>query len=285
MIYKLQLPNDNHFSNNLMLVNDNKTMETTGHKLMTFKMISQGKYTDANGQELEVTDEIIEALKNNYNTQLEMKVNEHNKLVNEGLKTGLLTADNFEDFIAMVKDHHIKLDNLIGKIYGKLWTYKSLGRLSLFCNVHVMDKLAYHNFCINLWSNTSISFNTDFNIIEYSAVTYGADERSKLMFSGENNNKINKNNLQNKILSDIIALKNKVNNDLFNAKQKKLLDKYIVQMTQDLKLKPYMGLELRECLKDVKEVDTLVGILNFIQRYIPTEKTCTTFNFIKREDK
>lgn len=280
-IYNFQLPDDKHFNNNLMNIG-NKVIPTTGHKLMTFKMISRGKYTDMNGHTLDVTDDIINALKDNYNSRLEKEVNTYNQLLNEGLKSDIITIDDYQDCVTMSKDHNISLvDNSIGKIYGKIWTHISLGKLSLFCNAHVMESVAYHNFLIGLWTNTSIAFDMDYNIVEYSAVTYGADERSKVMFA--DNNKINnKKNLTNDKLDDIIALRTVVENKISNLKARKVLDKYIFSMSNDLKLKPYMADELESCLSSIEDTKVLVGVLNFIQRYIPIEQTQNVYNFIKK---
>lgn len=160
--------------------------ETPSSIDIPMRILTTGNFTDMNGTEVEVTEEMLNNIANRYNLDAE-------KTYQIDSSAGIITPSNLNDFVnrncSIQEDHEAgKVGNTTGRIKGR-FRVKSLvdGGYGIFVTGHVQGKDNVDRVLDGRLKNLSIQFDLEsFETIEVSWVTRGADPRAfALLGKGE----------------------------------------------------------------------------------------------------
>lgn len=252
-------------------------IKTNEYIVCLCRILTVGNYTDMNGTPVEVTEDTLVKLVDNYNSNLEeqykkyiLDIQENEGILDSSVVTDALAIniDNFDGLPNQI-DHNINtVMATVGNIVGKVFLKQSQGKLSICCYIRV--KGADNVACVmdNRWRNLSLGYNMRTYIMaEVSWVVYGADpDANKIMSKSYINNYNNlKNNLHNSKIYDTMQ------EGLTKIKQLQreiFLEKRLIVMCKLKKITKADTYFLKQELSEVDNLSILNRVFNVLDNLI-----------------
>lgn len=239
------------------------------------RILTTGTYIDMKGPKVDITDEIIIQLVDNYNKKLEFEYNKQrdlieensNELPPEAIQESLINSIDDFDFLPNKIDHRGDLPATVGNVLGRMQVRKSQGKLAVFAYIKVKGAENVAPVMDNRWRNLSVGFDMDKrDFTEVSWVTYGADSDANKVFS-----KNNTANLQKKLYNDNQDIVELAISTINTLERTIFMDKKLLTLCKLRKLTKAEAYFIKKELKDVKEVTTLNKIFNILNSYLKVE--------------
>jgi len=129
-----------------------------------------GKVTSSNGKPFKFTNEVIQAIHDNYNNNLWEKIK---RISGFNSSAKIYEIGEYEDS-PIQKDHSFRVDDTIGRLVGKLWIETRDGELYLFGKARIKDGIYINKFKSGLIKDISLTVDKNLILRETSFVVVPA---------------------------------------------------------------------------------------------------------------
>lgn len=229
--------------------------------------LSEGIYTDMNGNEVHVTGETIDTIVENYNAKA------HELYLSDRELSPSVTDTNIHEFYNRNAPNQLDHDDstvlkTVGHVLGLMSSKKINDKTHLFCVLRVQGENNVKCVKSKLWRNLSVQYNPeDHDFVEISWVVKGADSNARALLSQNSELGGNPKMLCNfKNLLSIMQTKQQLltdfDNDLIKLKKRYEAEKYLVALCRAGKLNKAKADNIKRDLHKYENPKDVVALLD-----------------------